>query len=79
MDPGLFVFPCGSRSAHNCERHLGAGRHGSDRAAVNSPAEWRRWVILKNLPRVALLTGGANDSQKLAAVAQSGRAQRRQR
>jgi hypothetical protein len=78
MDPGLF-FSVQISIRTQPRMAPGAGRRCSDRTAVNSPAEWRRWVILKNLSRVVPLTGGATDSQKLAAVAQSGRAQRRQR
>lgn len=65
MDPGLFVFHRADLIRRSTANGIHAGRHSSDRAAVNSPAEWRRWVILKKLPRVAPLTGGATDSQNM--------------
>ena len=63
MDPGLLFFHRADLDPHTTANGMRAGRHSSDRAAVNSPAEWRRWVIIKNSPRVAPLTGGATDSQ----------------
>lgn len=65
MDPGLFVFHRADLDWHTTAKGIRAGRHSSDRAAVNSPAEWRRWVILKNSLRIAPLTGGATDSQNM--------------
>lgn len=65
MDPGLFVFLRADLDQHTTAKGIRAGRHCSDRAAVNSPAEWRRWVILKNLPRDVPLTGGASGPQHM--------------